>query len=62
VGLRGGEEVEVLQKSIDGWWMVKLAGGQVGLAPATFLKKVMKVEDKSSTVSDTIGRARWDLV
>ena len=58
VGLRRGEEVEVMQKSIDGWWTVKLASGKVGLAPATFLKKM---EDKfSSTVSNRTEQLRWD--
>lgn len=36
--------VEVLQKSLTGWWLVRLPGGTVGLAPATYLKKVEKEE------------------
>ncbi len=35
--------VEVLQKSLDGWWMIKV-DKHVGLAPATFLKKMENPE------------------
>jgi len=38
ISFKRGTVVEVLQKSLDGWWMVKI-NKQVGLAPATFLKK-----------------------
>lgn len=50
VPLRQGEVVEVLQKSMDGWWKVKVMSKQVGLAPATFLKKLENVEIQSSPV------------
>ncbi len=33
-----GTTVNVLQKSLDGWWLIK-SEGRTGLAPATFLKK-----------------------
>ena len=31
--------VEVLQKSLTGWWLIRCEG-KVGLAPATYLKKI----------------------
>jgi len=34
-----GETVDVLQKSLDGWWLIRHRH-KTGLAPATFLKKV----------------------
>ena len=34
-----GETVDVLQKSLDGWWLIRY-NSKTGLAPATFLKKV----------------------
>ena len=30
---------EVLQKSLTGWWLIR-CDGYVGLAPATYLKKI----------------------
>lgn len=39
ISFKRGATVDVLQKSLDGWWVVKL-DKVVGLAPATFLKKV----------------------
>ena len=33
-----GVTVDVLQKSLDGWWLIKL-DGKAALAPATFLMK-----------------------
>lgn len=39
ISFKRGLTVEVLQKSLDGWWVVKV-DKVVGLAPATFLKKV----------------------
>lgn len=43
ISFEKGVVVEVLQKSLDGWWVVKL-DKVVGLAPATFLKKVENQE------------------
>ena len=34
-----GVMVDVLQKSLDGWWLIRY-NSKTGLAPATFLKKV----------------------
>ena len=31
--------MDVFQKRLDGWWVIKI-NSKVGLAPATFLKKV----------------------
>ena len=43
-----GLAVDVLQKSLDGWWLVKLvADGTTGLAPATLLKKAEMVLDSN---------------
>ena len=39
ISFKKGVVVDVLKKSLDGWWVVKL-GSVVGLAPATFLKKM----------------------
>ena len=39
ISFKRGVTVDVIQKSLDGWWLVKL-DSLVGLAPATFLKKV----------------------
>ena len=38
ISLTRGLGVDVLQKSLDGWWLVRCEG-KTGLAPATFLKK-----------------------
>lgn len=46
-----GLTIDVLQKSLDGWWIVKL-GDVVGLAPATFLKKLETQDTSSSPVSE----------
>lgn len=43
ISFRRGAVIDVLQKSLDGWWMIKV-DKQVGLAPATFLKKVENPE------------------
>ena len=40
-----GVMVDVLQKSLDGWWLVKHKG-RTGLTPATFLKKATQVSGK----------------
>ena len=45
-----GEIVEVLVKSMDGWWMVKDKNNQTGLAPATYLKKMKTTEISSALV------------
>ncbi len=34
-----GTTVDVLQKRLDGWWLIKLHS-RIGLAPATFLQKL----------------------
>ena len=39
VSFKRGIVLDVLQKSLDGWWVVKIEK-KIGLAPATFLKKV----------------------
>ena len=39
VSFKRGVKMDVLQKSLDGWWVVKIEK-KIGLAPATFLKKV----------------------
>ena len=33
-----GAVVDVMQKRLDGWWLVRYEG-QTGLAPGTFLRK-----------------------
>ena len=33
-----GAVIDVMQKRLDGWWLVRYEG-QTGLVPATFLKK-----------------------
>ena len=43
ISFKKGVVVDVLKKSLDGWWVVKL-DSVVGLAPATFLKKVECLE------------------
>ena len=50
VSLQRGAVVEVLQKSVDGWWSVKV-NNQVGLAPSTFLKKLENLNVQSLPVS-----------
>lgn len=37
--------VEVLQKSLTGWWLIRCEGN-VGLAPATYLKKIEEVSEE----------------
>lgn len=39
ISFKKGVTVDVLQKSLDGWWLIRRLDKQVGLAPATFLKK-----------------------
>ncbi len=41
-----GITVDVLQKSLDGWWLIKCQG-KTGLAPATFLKRGVESEQVS---------------
>lgn len=50
VSFKRGITVDVLQKSLDGWWVVKI-DKLVGLAPATFLKKV---ENDLAQVSNVV--------
>ncbi len=38
-----GVTMDVLRKSLDGWWTIKM-NELVGLAPATFLKKLENLE------------------
>lgn len=47
ISFKRGAIVDVLQKSMDGWWLVRIDKA-VGLAPATFLKKV-EVQELDST-------------
>ena len=49
ISFKRGAVVDVLQKSLDGWWMIKV-NKQVGLAPATFLKKMENTEMLSAKV------------
>ena len=49
ISFRRGAVVDVLQKSLDGWWKISV-DQQVGLAPATFLKKVDNPEVYQSQV------------
>ena len=49
ISFQRGAVMEVLQKSVDGWWRVRI-NEQVGLAPATFLKMMEAVEVQSSPV------------
>ena len=41
-----GVKVDVLQKSLDGWWLIKYEG-KAALAPATFLVKETTKENSS---------------
>lgn len=41
ISFKRGITLDVLQKSLDGWWVVKM-DKVVGLAPATFLKKCIE--------------------
>lgn len=50
ISLKKGVVVDVLQKSLDGWWVVRI-DKVVGLAPATFLKKVENRELDATQVS-----------
>lgn len=45
ISFKKGITLDVLQKSLDGWWVVKL-DKVVGLAPATFLKKLECMESE----------------
>ena len=51
-----GAVVDVLQKRLDGWWVVRYED-QTGLAPGTFLRKVqtdlVNVPSLSDTVTDS---------
>ena len=53
ISFKRGVTVEVLQKSLDGWWVVKV-DKVVGLAPATFLKKVEHHETDPTQVSQVL--------
>ena len=44
-----GVEVEVVTKSLIGWWLVRYDGKE-GVAPATFLKKIEE-EEKAPKVN-----------
>jgi len=50
ISFKKGAVMEVLKKSFDGWWVVKL-DKVIGLAPATFLKKMENQELDSLPVS-----------
>ncbi len=43
ISFKKGVVVDVLKKSLNGWWVVKL-DSIMGLAPATFLKKIENQE------------------
>ena len=43
ISFPGNAVAEVIQKSLTGWWFIK-CDGKAGLAPATFLKKVVEEE------------------
>ena len=49
--------MEVLQKSLVGWWLVRYHG-TVGLAPATYLQKVESQEEDAAKVSSQLVDAR----
>lgn len=46
---KDGEEVEVVEKSNDGWWFVKMADRE-GWAPSTY------IEEKQPSTSNTVSR------
>ena len=49
ISFQKGITLDVLQKSLDGWWVVKI-DKIVGLAPATFLKKVELLDSDQAQV------------
>ena len=48
-----GVTVDVLQKSLDGWWLVKHEG-KTALAPATFLKKKQPGDSSPVSINSTL--------
>ena len=48
-----GAMMEVLQKSLVGWWLVRY-NNTLGLAPATFLQKVESEENAAKVSSQTV--------
>ena len=48
-----GLVVDVLQKSLDGWWLVRCEG-KTGLAPATFLKKATEQSENGHVSAPVI--------
>ncbi|XP_011402812.1 PREDICTED: neutrophil cytosol factor 1-like [Amphimedon queenslandica] len=45
--------VEVLQKSLTGWWLIRCEG-KVGVAPATYLKKIEEGSEESAVIDSGI--------
>ncbi len=50
-----GVTVDVLQKRLDGWWLVKLHS-RIGLAPATFLQKLAPTPPSSEPDEEPLFR------
>lgn len=59
ISFKRGAIVDVLQKSMDGWWLVRI-NKAVGLAPATFLKKV-EVQELDNTSQVCCGQGGLTL-
>lgn len=61
VPIKEGETISVLERSSAGWWLVRTANGQVGLAPATYIA-VCRIATTASKKDDPLKYDKDDTV